>query len=251
MLKLIEPNWSAPKHIKCYSTTRLGGVSSGVYQGLNLGSHVSDHISLVLKNRQNLQAHLQLDAPFCWLKQTHSTILLNLTAGNAQEAETEADAVWTQLQQQVCVVMTADCLPIMITDKQGSFVCAIHAGWRGLCDAIIEKTIAHICLQLCIQSRDLLVWLGPCIGPSTFEVGSDVRNAFMRHDQQSAVAFTAQGDKYLADLHALARLRIQEFNVAEITNSDHCTYSDPSLFYSYRRDGVCGRMATLIYIDEA
>ncbi len=249
MLTLIEPNWSAPKHIKCYSSTRIGGVSSGVYQGLNLGLHVNDKPNLVLQNRKKLQQHLSLDSPFYWLNQTHSTTLLNLDGYNNTYA-TEADAVWTVLNQQVCVVMTADCLPILLTDKVGSFVCAIHAGWRGLCHGIIEQSIEHICAQRQISSRDLLVWLGPCIGPDAFQVGPEVRAEFIRHHAQAEFAFYAQNEAYLADLHALARLRLQVLNVAEISACKSCTFSEPQLFYSYRRDGQCGRMATLIYIDE-
>lgn len=246
MLNLITPNWSAPAHVKAFSTTRIGGVSKGAYQGLNLGLHVDDDQALVLRNRHLLSQTLALPSPLCFLNQTHSSILLTLNDDTPQGAE--ADAVWSQQRHQACVIMTADCLPVLITNKQGSFVCAIHAGWRGLCDGIIEKSLIHICKQLSISSHDCLVWLGPCIGKEVFEVGGEVRDEFMAHDEQASLAFTPHKDRYLADLHELARLRLAAFNVAEITVSEYCTYSQPELFYSYRRDGRTGRMATLIYI---
>ena len=247
MLNLITPNWSAPAHIKAFSTTRINGVSEGTYQGLNLGLHVEDNPNLVLANRQRLNDQLALPSPFCWLNQTHSTLLLKITSDTEQGIE--ADASWTNENRQVCVVMTADCLPVLITDKQGSFVSAIHAGWRGLCDGIIEKSLTQICNELNIDSRDCLVWLGPCIGKAAFVIGSEVRDQFIAQDPKAATAFTIYQDRYLADLHQLARLRLDPFNVAEITASDHCTFSEEDLFYSYRRDGKTGRMATLIYIE--
>jgi len=247
MLNLITPNWSAPAHIKAFSTTRLNGVSEGAFQGLNLGLHVEDDAHCVLENRQRLCTELELPSPLCWLNQTHSTQLLNVTSDTKQGIE--ADASWTTQQEQACVVMTADCLPLLITDKQGSFVCAIHAGWRGLCDGIIEQSLTHICNQLSIDSRDCIVWLGPCIGKTAFEVGPEVREQFIAQDALAIDAFTVHQDRYLADLHQLARLRLAPFNVAEITASEHCTFSEADLFYSYRRDGQTGRLASLIYID--
>lgn len=248
MINLIKPNWSAPSHIKAFSTTRIDGVSEGAYQGLNLGLHVEDETSLVLQNRKQLTNYLSLPKSLCWLNQTHSTILLKLD--NETQQVSEADASWSTLTNQVCVVMTADCLPVLITDKQGSFVVAIHAGWRGLCDGIIEKSLTTVCHELNISTENVLVWLGPCIGKTAFQVGEEVRQEFIKHDEQARYAFSAYQDRYLADLHQLARLRLSAFNVAEITASEHCTFSEPELFYSYRRDGKTGRMATLIYIND-
>ncbi|WP_354623365.1 peptidoglycan editing factor PgeF [Psychromonas sp. MME2] len=246
MLNLLKPNWSAPSSIHAYSTTRLGGVSTGVYQGLNLGMHVDDMPANVLENRQILNNVLKLSSPLYWLTQTHSTRLLKLE-DNPQC--NEADAVWTSLQRRACVVMTADCLPILVTDTKGCFVCAIHAGWRGLCDGIIEKSLHAICTDLAIPSSQLLVWLGPCISSQAFVVGSEVRSQFIAENRLAESAFTAHQDRYLADLHQLARLRLAPFNVAEITASEHCTFSEPERFYSYRRDAKTGRMASLIWID--
>ncbi|WP_022941659.1 peptidoglycan editing factor PgeF [Psychromonas hadalis] len=248
MLNLITPNWSAPTHIKAFSTTRMGGVSEGAYAGLNLGLHVEDDCELVFLNRQLLIQNFPLKPSLCWLNQTHSTQLLKLH--HKTELGIEADASWTTDKNRPCVVMTADCLPVLITDKKGAFVVAIHAGWRGLCDGIIEQSITTICDELKMMSGELLIWLGPCIGKSAFEVGAEVRDEFIDQDVQAKSAFTVYQDRYLADLHQLARLRLAPFNVAEITASTHCTFSEPDLFYSYRRDGKTGRMATLIYITE-
>lgn len=248
MLNLITPNWSAPTHIKAFSTTRIGGVSEGAFQGLNLGSHVDDNPDVVQQNRLLLTQHLALPSPLCWLNQTHSTKLLKINCDTQQGIE--ADAAWTDIENKICIVMTADCLPVFITDKQGSFVCAIHAGWRGLCDGIIEKSLQEISHKLKVTTTDCLVWLGPCIGKSAFEVGSEVRDEFIAQDENAQSAFTVYQDRYLADLHQLARLRLTPFNVAHITASEHCTLSEEDLFYSYRRDGKTGRMASLIYIEQ-
>lgn len=245
-LNLIKVNWSAPAHIHAFSTTRQGGCSAGAYKGLNLGLHVEDDSSIVEKNRHLLSETLSLPSSLCWLTQTHSTTLLKLEGDTASGLE--ADASWTVLKKQPCIVMTADCLPVLVTDKQGSFVCAIHAGWRGLCDGIIEKSLVSICTELKIEPGQLLVWLGPCIGKKAFVVGEEVRAQFIAENIRAASAFTPYKDRYLADLHQLARLRLAALNVAEISASEHCTFSEPELFYSYRRDGKTGRMASLIWI---
>ena len=214
---------------------------------MNLGQHVHDQPAYVATNRELLHKHLALSSPLCWLNQTHSTKLLKIDADTEQNIE--ADASWTNKNAYACVVMTADCLPLLITDKKGSFVAAIHAGWRGLCDGIIEKSLSQLCNELNISSAECLVWLGPCIGKAAFEVGAEVRDEFIEHDEQAVIAFTVYQDRYLADLQQLARLRLAPFKVAEITASEHCTFSEPDLFYSYRRDGKTGRMASLIYIE--
>lgn len=247
MLNLLKPNWSAPVHIHAFSTTRLGGGSSGVYQGLNLGLHVADSPAVVLNNRALLAQSLSLPASLCWLNQTHSTLLHKLE--NNSDTPFEADAVWTSFKNQPCIVMTADCLPVLVTDRRGSFVCAIHAGWRGLCDGIIEKSLIAICAALKIDSTELLVWLGPCIGKSAFQVGDEVRAQFIAQNRDAQSAFTADQGRWLADLQQLARLRLAPFDIAELSASEHCTFSEPDLFYSYRRDGQTGRMASLIWLD--
>ncbi len=246
-LQLLKPDWSAPAHIQAFSSTRIGGYSQGAYSGLNLGLHVADDPVVVCKNRSLLSNALSLPDRLCWLNQVHSTILIRVDQNTATDMS--ADAAWTSDKQQPCIVMTADCLPVLITDRLGTFVCAVHAGWRGLCDGIIEKSIESICRQLDVNSADLLVWLGPCIGKNAFAVGDEVRAAFIAENEQAATAFEPFEDRWLADLHQLARLRLAPFKVFEITASEHCTYSEPELFYSYRRDNISGRMATLIWID--
>ncbi|MEH6453019.1 MAG: peptidoglycan editing factor PgeF [Psychromonas sp.] len=249
-LGLIKPSWSAPSNIQAVSTTRLGGCSLGIYQGLNLGAHVQDDPQRVDKNRFLLSETLSLPNHLPWLNQTHSTSLLYLDNSASEKSEiVAADAAWTVLENQPCVVMTADCLPLLITNKQGSFVAAIHAGWRGLCDGIIEKSITSICNQLNLNSNDLFVWLGPCIGKSAFAVGDEVRAEFIAENAKAQLAFSRYEDRWLADLQQLARLRLAAFDIFEITASEHCTFSESDLFYSYRREGVTGRMASLIWIE--
>ncbi len=246
--KFITPNWTAPAHIKAVSTTRLNGVSKGAYQGLNLAIHINDDTDLVLENRRSLAKHFSFKNDLYWLNQTHSTTLLELPP-ITKAIELPADAVWTSTKNQPCIAMTADCLPVLVTDKSGSFVCAIHAGWRGLCDGIIEKSLATICQKNHIATKDLLVWLGPCIGREAFEVGDDVRDEFISRNSQATTAFRAFGDCWLADLQQLAYQRLSPLQISEITHSDLCTFKNPDLFYSYRRDGKTGRMATLIWIE--
>jgi len=242
-MQLIKPNWAAPAHVNAYSTTRVGGVSEQVYQGLNLGKHVGDNELHVEKNRQLLYQAVPTAPDFYWLNQTHSIDLIRLSDNTHHQVD--GDASWLERgTKQTCVVMTADCLPVLVTDQKGSFVAAIHAGWRGLCDGIIENSIADICHELAINSNHLLVWLGPCIGPTAFEVGDDVREQFIVKDNNAEQAFIASGDKWLANLHLLAKLRLKHFPGITITESDLCTFNDDALFYSYRRDGKTGRLAS-------
>jgi len=247
VLQLIKPNWAAPANIHAYSTTRAGGVSEGAFLGLNLGTHVQDDPQHVFINRQLLTSEFNSVADFCWLNQTHSHRLIKLNATTTQNID--ADASWTDTNQRTCVVMTADCLPILVTDKQGSFVAAIHAGWRGLKDGIIEKSIQEICNELSIASEQLLVWLGPCIGPEAFEVGDDVRDEFIAENPLSNSAFTPINNKWLANLQQLAMLRLAQFPGITVSADTSCTFKDPDRFYSYRKDGKTGRLATFIWMD--
>jgi YfiH family protein len=248
MPRLIQPNWPAPGNVKALSTTREGGVSHVPYAGLNLGLHVQDDSQLVWQNRQLLMTAAHLPQQPYWLNQTHSTDVVSLV-GQSHDAEQlpAADASVTQMAGQVCLVMTADCLPLLICDKAGSQVAAIHAGWRGLLDGVIENTLA----KLSAAPNDLLVWLGPAISQAHFQVGSEVRDAFITHDPQASSAFIADGDKWLADLYLLARQRLQALtvNATDIYGGDHCTYRETDLFYSYRRDHQTGRQASLIYLE--
>ncbi|MDX2319417.1 MAG: peptidoglycan editing factor PgeF [Moritella sp.] len=249
MPRLIQPNWPAPSNVKALSTTRLGGVSHAPYAGLNLGLHVQDNSALVWQNRQLLMTAADLPQQPYWLNQTHSTEVVSLV-GQPHNAEQlpAADASVTMMTGQVCLVMTADCLPLLICDKAGSQVAAIHAGWRGLLDGVIENTIA----KLSATPADLLVWLGPAISQAHFQVGSDVRDAFIAHDANACAAFVTDGDKWLADLYLLARQRLHALtvNASDIYGGDYCTYRQTDLFYSYRRDNQTGRQASLIYLES-
>ncbi|MDT8371670.1 MAG: peptidoglycan editing factor PgeF [Gammaproteobacteria bacterium] len=240
----IIPDWPAPKAIKALSTTRLGGVSSVPYDSLNLATHVGDNPSTVSTNRHILTEQAHLPEPPRWLNQTHGTAVIN---SRDWQLDCDADACYSLDFNHVCTVMTADCLPVLICDKQAGFIAAAHAGWRGLADGIIEKIIAHYQAA----PSDLMVWLGPAISPNHFEVGTDMYDIFTT---QSAIAKNAfvQTDSthYLADIYHLARLRIQQMGVNAIYGGDSCTVSDAARFFSYRRDGVCGRMASMIWIEN-
>ncbi|GIC76225.1 laccase domain protein [Moritella sp. F3] len=249
MPRLIQANWPAPHNVKALSTTRLGGVSHPPYGGLNLGLHVQDDSALVWQNRQLLMTAAGLPQQPYWLNQTHSTDVVRLVGQSHNPAQLPAaDASVTMMTGQVCLVMTADCLPLLICDKAGSQVAAIHAGWRGLLDGVIENTLA----KLSADPQDLLVWLGPAISQVHFQVGSEVRDAFITHDPQASSAFIADGDKWLADLYLLARQRLHALavNPADIYGGDYCTYRETDLFYSYRRDSQTGRQASLIYLES-
>lgn len=237
----ILPDWPAPAHVKALQTTRKGGGSVAPYSSLNLGSHVGDNPLTVNRNRMLLEPLLPSEP--VWLNQTHSIKVAD--AGHAG-CLPEADASVTTHRGAVSVVMTADCLPILLCDDQGTVVGAAHAGWRGLCDGVIEATV----LEMNVPAGNLMAWLGPAIGPAAFEVGDEVRAAFMEKHAQAEAAFMpgAQHGKWLADIYQLARLRLQGLGVQRIYGGDFCTYSEPERFYSYRRDGVTGRMGSLIWL---
>lgn len=250
----ITPDWPAPPEVRAISTTRHHGVATGVYASLNLALHVGDEASTVLANRQLLTEQAQLPATPAWLEQVHGTTVLDLA--NWTGDVIAADAALAQQANQVCVVMTADCLPILLCWQGGHCqdgqaakqqVAAIHAGWRGLCNGIIEQTLAHFS-----EPTQLMAWLGPAIGPTAFEVGAEVRAAFLAKDPAAELAFVAQpSGKYLADLYQLARLRLQAAGVSAIYGGNYCTFTQQERFFSYRRDGQTGRQASLIWIAEA
>jgi YfiH family protein len=235
------PEWPAPARVKSLQTTRIGGVSSAPYGSFNLGDHVGDVPAAVAANRQSLPANA------AWLKQTHSTRVVDAaTVTTPVEVPVDADASFSRNANAVCVVMTADCLPILLCDHSGSVVAAAHAGWRGLCDGVIENTVA----AMQVPTTSLMAWLGPAIGPSAFEVGSDVRAAFIAHDPAAAGAFSAHGDKWLADLYQLARQRLNALGISAIYGGTECTFTHSEVYFSYRRDGVTGRMASLIWLED-
>ena len=239
----IEPNWPAPKTIKAYTTLRTGGVSPAPYHELNLGKNTDDMAENIEKNRHILHQTLELPNTPIWLKQIHSTQVLHALPENINK---EGDASFTHQPKQVCTVTTADCIPILVCNRQGTSVAAIHAGWRGLVEGVIEATL----LALQLPPTELLVWLGPAIGPTAFEIGPEVREKFLLASPEAEYAFSPTlNQRWLGDLYALAKLRLQKQGVTEIYGGDYCTYSDEKRFFSYRRDGKeTGRMASLIWI---
>lgn len=244
MLDLILPDWPAPSCVKALTTTRDGGVSHPPFDGLNLGDHVEDNLDHVTENRALLAQQLSLPSSPLWLSQCHGTRVIE--PQHCQPGIT-ADGITSRSEDQVCAILTADCLPLLLCQQDGQQVAAIHAGWRGLAAGIIEQTVAQF-----DQDQTLLAWLGPAIGPQHFEVGQDVFDAFCNHDQQAKVAFKAgRPGHYFADLYLLARQRLHALGIEQIYGGDFCTFEDEARFFSYRRDGRTGRMASLIWIDDS
>ena len=239
---IIYPDWPAPDTVKAISTTRQGGVSLPPYHNLNLGDHVGDQEIAVIRNRDILTTQAALPESPRWVKQVHGTTVA--LASTWQQGD-EADAIVSKQANQVCPIMTADCLPILLCKQKGEQVAAIHAGWRGLAAGIIEKTVAHFNEP----AKDIMAWLGPAIDPLHFEVGPDVYQAFTAHSAEAKCAFTQTDSKhYLADIYQLATQRLNNAGVHAVFGGDYCTVSDPTLFFSYRRDGITGRMASMIWI---
>ncbi|MCW2255964.1 YfiH family protein [Providencia alcalifaciens] len=244
MSELIFPDWPQPKNVLSCSTTRIGGVSLPPFDSLNLGSHVGDEPEAVRENRSRLLSLANLPQHPLWLEQVHGTKVLHLN-GNAFENR-QADAVYTNQAGQVCAIMTADCLPVLFCSKDGKEVAAAHAGWRGLCDGILENTVA----QFTKPTNEIMAWFGPAIGPKKFEVGAEVRQAFINQSSDLDLGFIAQGDKFLADIYLLARIKLQAIGISSIYGGSFCTVSDEYRFFSYRRASITGRMASLIWVND-
>jgi len=237
----IIPDWLAPSNVKTLQTTRLGGSSVAPYESLNLGSHVGDSPLAVTRNRMLLNTLLPTEP--VWLEQTHGTVVANADQASCRPL---ADACIARHAASVCVVMTADCLPVLLCDTQGSVVAAVHAGWKGMAEGILEETVQ----AMDIAPQNLMAWFGPAISQEAFEVGDDVRNIFLRTDSKAAHAFIPGGSgKWFADLYLLARMRLNVLGVNQISGGDCCTYQGSNHFFSYRRDGVTGRMGTFIWIE--
>lgn len=241
----LVPDWSAPAGVRAVSTTRLGGLSTGPWAGFNLATQCGDDPAVVEQNRAWLRTRLALPAEPVWMTQVHGARVVEIPAAGMQPV---ADAAWTSRAGVVCAVMTADCLPVVFCDRRGCHVAVAHAGWRGLAGGVLEATLAAVP----VLPGETLAWLGPCIGPTAFEVGEDVRAAFCDTVPADVAAFApaARAGHWYADLVALARRRLRRAGVTSIHGGHWCTYRDPERFYSYRRDGVTGRMATLIWRRE-
>lgn len=238
----IRPDWPAPANVLALTTLRAGGVSAGAYAAFNLGDHVGDAPAAVAANRAVLQTAFALPRAPAWLQQAHGTRVVNAAEVFAPIA---ADGSFATVPGPVCAVLTADCLPVLLCTRAGDAVAALHAGWRGLVDGVIEAGVR----ALARPGELLLAWLGPAIGPQRFEVGSEVRAQFCAHDAVAAAAFAPAGDgKWRADIYLLARQRLAAAGVTAVYGGGNCTVNDPQRFYSYRRDGVTGRMASLIWL---
>ncbi|MEW8027025.1 MAG: peptidoglycan editing factor PgeF [Candidatus Thiodiazotropha sp.] len=244
MISVLQPAWPAPSNVKALVTTRQGGCSAEPFDGLNLADHVGDDASSVAQNRELLEHDCRLpDTPF-WLSQEHGC---SVVSPDSAKPGCRADAVYTDQPGVVCAVLTADCLPLLITDRQGNEVCAVHAGWRGLAAGVIENALQ----RFQSPAEELLVWLGPAIGPAAFEVGDEVRDRFLSYRQEAAQSFTAnRPGHWLADIYALARMRLNDAGVEFVGGGGLCTVTQENLFFSYRRDGVTGRMAALIWREQ-
>lgn len=240
----LSPHWpDASDKVGALSTLRAGGASVSSYDSFNLALHVGDDAATVLQNRARLKKLLPAEP--AWLTQVHGNLVVD--AASVQGAP-EADASFTNQAGVVCAIMTADCLPVLLRDRCGSVVGAAHAGWRGLAGGVLQNTVNAIRLA---GADELLAWLGPAIGPQHFEVGDDVRAAFAHLGTQADAAFLAiagKPGKYLADLPQLARVTLAAAGVTQVTGGNECTVSDPKRFYSFRRDRITGRMASLIWI---
>lgn len=237
----IVPDWPAPARVRALSTTRAGGVSVAPYDSLNLGTHVGDDPANVAANRAQVRRIVPSEP--AWLNQVHGTAVVDAAS---VAGVPDADASVSRTPGAVCVVMTADCLPVLLCDRAGSVVGAAHAGWRGLHGGVIEATVA----AMQVAPADVIAWLGPAIGPTAFEVGDEVRAAFVATDAIADAAFKPAGQpgKWLADIYLLARQRLAALGVTAVHGGDCCTVSESRRFFSYRRDGVTGRMASLVWL---
>jgi len=243
-MTLLTATWPSLHNVGTLSTTREGGVSKPPFTSLNLGLHVGDNEHDVLKNRSLLNACLPKSKPIVWLNQIHSARVLNVDEQFDFTSLHDADALYTQSLNQPLAIMTADCLPILLANDDGTEVAAIHGGWRSLEQGIIKNTIA--CFNA--NSASINAWLGPAIGPNQFEVGADVFALFKAQNPLFKTAFKAHGNqKYLANIYKIAGLLLSQLGIKKITGAVHCTVSQPTQFFSYRRDRKTGRMASLIW----
>jgi YfiH family protein len=241
----LTPDWPAPALVRAAFTLRTGGVSAPPFESLNVGAHVGDDPEAVAENRRRIVRDLELPEEPAWLEQVHGREIADLDGARAR---TPADASLTRVAGRVCAIQVADCLPVLLAARNGSAVAAAHCGWRGLASGVLEATLA----ALRLPGAELYAWLGPAIGPAAFEVGAEVRAAFLTQGSGAARAFTGNSrGRWQCDLFELARQRLAKHGVSAVYGGGVCTHADPRRFFSYRRDGRCGRMAALIWMTKA
>jgi polyphenol oxidase len=248
---VITPDWPAPARVRCAFTLRSGGMSVAPYDSLNVGAHVGDAAEAVAENRRRVREYLRLPAEPAWLQQVHGTDVVDLdmleeAPRPASGGAPRADAAVMHEDGRVCVIQVADCMPVLFAARDGSAVGAAHAGWRGLAGGVLERTVR----TLGVPGAGLIAWLGPTISQRHFEVGDDVRTAFVSGDPGAATAFvTNTRGRWQCDLYALAGRRLAALGIRDVSGGGWCTYADAARFFSFRRDGQCGRMAALIWLE--
>jgi YfiH family protein len=245
-VRILTPEWPVPPKVHAAFTLRSGGVSTAPFDSLNVGTHVGDEAAAVTENRRRVRAQLRLPEEPAWMEQVHGIEVIDLDVYRPA-AGIAADAAITRRAGPVCAVQVADCLPVLLAARDGSAVAAAHAGWRGLAAGVLEATVR----RLEVNPGGLIAWLGPAIGQAHFEVGEDVRSAFFGPDAAAANAFVANArGRWQCDLAGLARRRLTMLGVTAVFGGEWCTYANASRFFSFRRDGRCGRMAALVWREE-
>lgn len=240
----IPANWPAPDHIHAGSTTRNGGYSNAPYASLNLAGHVGDDTATVCHNRQYINTELALPDEPAWLEQVHGNKVIDISSNESRQ---QVDGAYTSHNGHVCVVLTADCLPLLITDTNGEEIAAIHVGWRGLTNNIISLALN----KFTNRTENLLAWTGPYIHAEHYEVGDEVRDACLKTTPGASEAFhPSRTGHWFANLGLLVRMQLAERGLTSVSGGEYCTYRDNDRFYSYRREGTTGRIATMIWMDS-
>ena len=249
MTDWVPADWPAPAHVHAGTTTRLNGASRDPFDSFNLAGHVGDRPEAVAGNRRQLRTRLDLPAAPAWLQQQHGNTVIRAT----RERHAAADGAYTDAAGEVCAVLTADCVPLLLCDRAGTGIAALHIGWRGLCSRVIKSGVS----MFNAAPRDLLAWIGPHIRQENYEVGADVVSACSSIWPETRTAITPnrpntrEPDRWYLDLAGLVKVELQQLGVTQVYDCGRCTYADEDLFYSYRRDGATGRMATLIWMRHA
>jgi hypothetical protein len=238
-IDLVKPDWPAPDNVGAFTTTRVGGFSKGAWSSLNLGPRCGDDPLAVQRNREKLLS--RLPAAPQWLRQVHGTQVV--TCSRAGGEEREADGLVSSSPGQVCAILTADCLPVLFCNRTGNRVAVAHAGWRGLAQGVLQATVR----QMDEVPGEIMAWLGPAIGPEVYEVGKDVRQAF---PEEQGICFRKNGETWMLDLYGVARRILTHLGITSVYGGRFCTFSDSERFFSYRRDGVTGRMASVIWLES-